>query len=79
MSLRNQRRNAVNNVMLTLCGLCAVLTVATLFVILAYLVINGAASVNMDFFTKLPKAPGQDGGGMANAILGSAQIMYSQP
>ncbi len=75
MTSRNSRRNAVNNVMLTLCGICAGLTVSTLFVILAYLVYNGGKSVNLDFFTKLPLPPGQIGGGMANAILGSAQIV----
>jgi phosphate transport system permease protein len=75
MTSRNARRNAVNNVMLTLCGVCAVLTVSTLFVILAYLVYNGGKSVNLDFFTKLPLPPGQIGGGMANAIVGSAEIV----
>jgi phosphate transport system permease protein len=61
--------------MLTLCGLCAALTVSTLFVILAYLVYNGGKSVNVAFFTKLPLPPGQLGGGMANAIVGSAEIV----
>lgn len=75
MTARNLYRKTVNNFMLTLTGLCALLTVSTLFVILAYLVYNGAASVNLDFFTKLPLSPGEMGGGMANAILGSAEIV----
>jgi len=45
------------------------------FLILAYLVYNGGKSVNFDFFTKLPASPGQVGGGMANAIVGSAEII----
>jgi phosphate transport system permease protein len=72
---RNSRRNAVNNIMLTLCGVCAVLTVSTLFLILGYLLYNGGKSLSLDFFTKLPLAPGQAGGGIANAILGSAEIV----
>src|SRR5438309_1671440 len=72
---RNRRRKAVNNVMLTLTGVCAFVTVATLFLILAYLIYNGGKSVNFDFFTKLPRAPGESGGGMANAIVGSAIII----
>jgi len=72
---RNQRRRIVSKVMLSLCGICAILTVSALFVILGYLLYNGGKSVNLDFFTKLPLAPGQVGGGMANAILGSAQIV----
>jgi phosphate transport system permease protein len=75
MISRRTWRNAVNNVMLTASGVCAFLTVSALFVILAYLVYNGGKSVSLDFFTKLPRAPGQLGGGMANAIVGSAEIV----
>ncbi len=57
MTARNSRRNAVNNLMLTLCGLCAILTVSTLFLILGYLIYNGGKSVNLDFFTKLTASP----------------------
>jgi phosphate transport system permease protein len=76
MTSRNRRRSAVNNVMLTLTGICAILTVSTLFLVLAYLVYNGGKSLNWDFFTKLPLSPGQEGGGMANAIVGSAEIVF---
>lgn len=75
MTTRNKRRNFVNNVMLTLSGVCALLTVSSLFLILAFLVYNGASSLDLNFFTKLPLSPGQTGGGMANAILGSAEIV----
>src|SRR5580658_9793207 len=72
---RNSRRNGVNNVMLTLCGVCAFLTVSALFLILGYLVYNGGKSLKPSFFTNLPQPPGQIGGGIANAILGSAEIV----
>lgn len=75
-SSRNKWRSGLNNLMLTLTGVCAALTVSVLFLILAYLVYNGGKSVNFNFFTKLPMPPGQDGGGMANAILGSAQVVF---
>jgi phosphate transport system permease protein len=75
MMSRNTRRNALNNFMLGLCGVFAFITVSTLFVILGFLVYNGGKSVDLNFFTKLPLPPGQDGGGMANAILGSAEIV----
>lgn len=75
MTSRNSRRNAVNNVMLGLCGVCAFLTVSTLFLILGYLVYNGAKSLNPDFFIKLPVGEGQTGGGIANGIVGSAEIV----
>jgi phosphate transport system permease protein len=50
--------------------------VAILFLILGYLVYNGWRSVDWNFLTKLPKPPGEKGGGMANAIVGSFQIIF---
>jgi phosphate transport system permease protein len=75
MDARTRRRYIVNNVMLSLTGLCTFFTVAILFLILGYLVWNGTASLDWNFFTKLPKPPGEDGGGMANAIVGSAKLI----
>ncbi|HTP31488.1 MAG TPA: phosphate ABC transporter permease PstA [Candidatus Acidoferrales bacterium] len=68
-------RKAVNNVMLTLTGIFTVITVSSLFVILGYLLFNGGKSLDWNFFTKLPLSPGEEGGGMANAIVGSAVIV----
>lgn len=68
-------RKGVNNVMLTLTGLCAMVTVSALFLILGYLLWNGGKSLDWDFFTRLPLSPGELGGGMANAIIGSAKIV----
>ena len=75
MTLRDKRRKTVNVVMLSLCALCALVTVSTLFVILGFLLYNGITSLSLSFFTKLPLPPGQTGGGMGNAIVGSAQIV----
>jgi phosphate transport system permease protein len=52
--------------------LSTVLVVAPLVAIFAYLVYKGASSLNLDFFTQIPKPVGESGGGMANAIAGSA-------
>ena len=68
---RTQRRNMLNNVMLALTGVCTFLTVSVLFVILGFLVWNGFRSLDWNFFTKLPLSPGESGGGLANAIVGS--------
>jgi phosphate transport system permease protein len=75
MTLRNRWRKTLSYVMLSLTGVCAVVAVALLFLILGYLVYNGWRSVDWNFFTKLPKAPGETGGGMANAIVGSFEII----
>jgi phosphate transport system permease protein len=69
------RRKIVNNVMLTVTGICTVVTVSVLFLILGYLVVNGWRSVDWNFFTKLPLASGETGGGMANAIVGSGILI----
>jgi phosphate transport system permease protein len=72
---RMARRNIVNGVMLTITGICTVVTVSVLFLILGYLVVNGWRSLDFNFFTKLPLSPGETGGGVANAIVGSGVLI----
>jgi phosphate transport system permease protein len=69
------RRKAVNAVMLTTTGLCTFLAAGVLVYILGYLFVHGAASLNWNFFTKLPTPVGETGGGMANAIVGSTKLL----
>ena len=69
------RRRAINAVMLTLTGVCTLLVAGSLLALLAYLAWNGATSLSLDFFTRLPAPVGETGGGMANAILGSAKVL----
>jgi phosphate transport system permease protein len=52
-----------------------ILVVAPLVAIFLDLVYKGASSLNWDFFTKLPVPPGESGGGMANAIVGSIVVL----
>ena len=75
MNYRLLWRKGVNAVMLSLTGVCTLLTVSVLFFILGYLLWNGGRAINWDFFTKLPKPVGETGGGMANAIVGSAKLL----
>ena len=69
-------RKTVNYVMLTLTGVAAFGVVSVLFLILGYLIWNGGTSLNLNFFTQLPKPVGETGGGMANAILGSLKLLF---
>jgi phosphate transport system permease protein len=71
----SSRRRVINAVMLSLSGLCTLLVIGVLFFILGYLMFHGLKSLNLDFFTKLPKPAGETGGGMANAIVGSGKII----
>ena len=77
MNTRLRWRKLVSNFMLTMTGVCAVVSVSILFFILGYLVYNGGASINWAFFTQLPKPVGEPGGGMANAIVGSAKLLLA--
>jgi len=75
MNARLRWRKLVSGFMLTMTGVCALVAVSILFFILGYFVYNGGVSINWDFFTKLPTQVGQAGGGMANAIVGSAKLL----
>ena len=75
MSGRLRWRKFVSHFMLTMTGLCAFVAVSVLFFILGYLVFHGGTSVSWNFFTKLPTPVGESGGGMANAIVGSAKLL----
>lgn len=75
-SVRIQWRMALNYVMLTLTGVAAFGVVAVLFLILGYLIWHGGTSLNLNFFTQLPKPVGETGGGMANAIVGSLKLLF---
>jgi phosphate transport system permease protein len=48
---------------------------APLVLIIGYLLAKGVTSLNVDFFTQLPKPVGETGGGMANAIVGTLVLI----
>ncbi|HVB37198.1 MAG TPA: phosphate ABC transporter permease PstA [Vicinamibacterales bacterium] len=73
--LTRVRRSVTNVVMLGLTAVATLLTVSVLFFILGYLAWKGGSSINLAFFTHLPAPPGEPGGGMANAIIGSAKLL----
>jgi phosphate transport system permease protein len=64
-----------DKIMTAVMACCVVLTVGPLFIILGYLMVEGTASLNWEFFTALPQPPGEPGGGMRNALYGSAVMV----
>ncbi len=70
-----RRRKIIHLVMVTLTGFCMLVAAGSLVFILGYLFVHGGSSLTLDFFTKLPKPVGEAGGGMANAIVGSAKML----
>ncbi|MGC9157763.1 MAG: phosphate ABC transporter permease PstA [Terracidiphilus sp.] len=73
--LRTRIRALTDHAVTVLALLATALVVAPLVAIFAYLIFKGASSLNLAFFTQIPKPPGESGGGMANAILGSAILL----
>jgi phosphate transport system permease protein len=72
MTVSNHRwRNFKNALVQALTFACAILVVAPLMLVLYYLVAKGFTSINWAFFTQLPRAVGEKGGGMANGIVGT--------
>ena len=69
------RRRVTDHVMTGIAVLTVVLVLVPLFAIFAYLVYRGLGSINWAFLTQTPKPVGETGGGMANAIVGSAFIL----
>lgn len=59
--------------MTTLTAACAVFAIAILAVILTYIAYRGFAAINWEFITSTPKPVGE-GGGIGNAIAGSAMM-----
>src|SRR5271155_1757368 len=69
------RRRITDHVMTGAAVLTVILVLVPLFAIFAYLVYRGIGSINWAFLTQTPKPVGEAGGGMANAIVGSAFIL----
>jgi phosphate transport system permease protein len=61
--------------MSSLMGVCAAIVAAPLFLVLYFLIREGASAIDWHFFTQLPKPTGEVGGGMANAIVGTVILL----
>jgi phosphate transport system permease protein len=69
------RRRITDHVMTGAAVLTVIIVLAPLFAIFSYLVYRGIGSIDWAFLTQTPKPVGEAGGGMANAIIGSALIL----
>jgi phosphate transport system permease protein len=68
-------RRGLNNLVTGLAIGAVILVLLPLGAIFGYLVYKGIGSINWAFLTQTPKPVGEAGGGMANAIAGSALIL----
>ncbi len=65
------RRKLVNRLMVGVMYLAAILATLPLVLILFHIVREGIGGLSLAFFTELPPAPGTEGGGLGNAVLGT--------
>ncbi len=72
---RRTLRRLVSNAMVGLMLLAVVVALLPLFFILFDLVVKGAGSLSLDFFTRMPAPAGEMGGGVAHAIVGTLIIV----
>jgi len=61
--------------MIGLTYFAALLATLPLIAIVFHLLREGASSIDLGFFTQMPKPPGETGGGMANAIVGTLMLI----
>lgn len=69
------RRYFTNRVMVVMTYGAAVVATLPLLFILGHLMVEGATSINAAFFTQLGPDPGESGGGMGNAIIGTLVLI----
>ena len=74
-TIRSKVRSTTDHAVTVLAVLATLVVIAPLVAIFVYLLYMGASSLNLDFFTKIPKPVGESGGGMANAIVGSGVLL----
>lgn len=68
-------RSLFGLIMTGLAGACIVITLIPLFAVLTYVLAQGVSHLNLDLLTKLPPPPGLQGGGVANAIIGTLIVV----
>src|SRR5205807_5257715 len=72
---RNRRRRLMKRAMEVLATVAALVAVAVLAVVVISVARRGAGAVSWDFFTKPQALFGQPGGGIANALVGTALLV----
>lgn len=70
----NLRRNRLNQLCTGIAGLFSAIAVLPLFLVILYVLVQGGSLISIDLFTQLPPAPGLEGGGIGNAILGTVMV-----
>jgi phosphate transport system permease protein len=73
--MRNRWRRFLSHLIVGLCGLAVLLALVPLAFVLFYVLTQGLTSLNLGFFTEMPRPVGETGGGMANSVVGSLIVV----
>jgi phosphate transport system permease protein len=73
LSAVDNKRRLINLVMTSITAACATFVTAILLMIIGYIAYRGASSISLEFLIDTPKPVGE-GGGIGNAIVGSAMM-----
>lgn len=72
---RDRRRRVVNKAMEVIASVAALLAVVVLLLVIGSVVVKGIGAVSFSFITQNPAPFGQPGGGIANSIVGTAELV----
>src|SRR5215813_10324049 len=72
---RFSRRKLVERIAVGGAVCCTAVTVSLLWIILGYVIYRGGRAINWELLTALPTPPGDPGGGIANALVGSLIVV----
>ncbi len=73
--MNSRNRVVKDNLFKLFVFLLAALSILPLFLIIFQTVRNGISAINPEFFYKLPKPPGESGGGILNSLVGSFMLV----
>ena len=67
-------RNLSSRILTFIAGMFSIVAVLPLILVLGYVIVKGGSKISLVLFTELPPPPGLDGGGIANAIVGTLVV-----
>jgi len=67
-------RNVSSRILTFIAGMFSIVAVLPLILVLGYVIVKGGSKISLVLLTELPPPPGLDGGGIANAIVGTLVV-----
>ncbi|MCT0209093.1 MAG: phosphate ABC transporter permease PtsA [Cyanobium sp.] len=70
------KRNRLDQSLTALAGVFSTIAVLPLVLVLLYVLLQGGRLISINLFTQLPPAPGLEGGGIGNALIGTVTVTF---